>query len=328
MTVEKEHKETDLVQELSADLVGYWKTQTIYAAVKLGVIDALPNPLPLVAQETNLAEPILLRLLRGLWELNIIYLTEKDVWVLTAKGSLLQPTESSSMAAAAIIWADSHYKQWQFLAEAITDKRWDQTGYFTELAKNKALLSLYQTALQGYALHDYEKIIELPCWEKHQFVIDVGGGKGAFLHHLLKKHVNLRGSLIDLPEVIDQILATERVSERCQYKGMDFFEPWTLEGDAILFLRVLHDWPDHLAIQLLQQAKAALKTQGRIYIAEMVLEENHPNGSLLDLNMLVMTGGRERTLKDWQVIIAEAGLKFLKIDYIAPVISILTMECI
>lgn len=316
----------DLIHELSADLVGYWKTQTIYAAVKLGLIDALPNSLSAIAGKTNLQEQIAARLLRALWELNIAKLNDDNIWELTPKGEILKPTQTSPMAAATIVWASSHYYQWRFLADSMVDKDYDRTQYFTELAKDQHLLSVYQTALTGYALHDYKKLLDSDCWSRHTKIIDVGGGTGTFLHQLCEKNTHIKGCLIDLPQVIDQIPAEERLIGRCDYKGQDFFEPWGVSADAIVLSRVLHDWPDHLALKLLQRAREALSASGKLYIQEMVLENNSPQGGLLDLNMLVMTGGRERSLADWQSILKQAGLRLSQVETVSPIISILTVE--
>ncbi|MEI6805296.1 MAG: methyltransferase [Myxococcaceae bacterium] len=317
---------TDLIHELSADLVGYWKTQTIYAAVNLGLIDALPSSLPAIAVKTNLKEQMTARLLRALWELNIAKLNDDNIWELTPKGEILKPTKTSPMAAASMIWANSHYHQWQFLADSIVGNEYNRTQYFTEMAKDQNLLSIYQTALTGYALHDYKKLLNSSCWAQHSKVVDVGGGTGAFLHQLCEKNAHLKGCLIDLPQVIDQISDEKRLMGRCNYKGQDFFEPWGVNADAIVFSRVLHDWPDHLAVRLLLRAKEALLTSGKLYIQEMILEDDSPKGGLLDLNMLVMTGGRERSLVDWRFMLEQAGLKLSEVEYVSPVISILTVK--
>ena len=88
----------------------------------------------------------------------------------------------------------------------------------------------------------------------------------------------------------------------------------------------MHDWPDTDALRLLQQAYKALEHFGKIYILEMILQEDSPQGGLLDLNMLVMTNGRERTLGDWQTICQKAKLRISSVETISPVISVLTVE--
>lgn len=314
------------MHELSEDLVGFWKTQTIFAAIKLGLIDELPGTLQNIATATKLNKQNCLRLLRGLWELNIVTVLPNKHWTLTAKGELLKPTVSSSMAAAAEVWANSHYVQWQSLATALQRDLLPQTSYFTALAQNKTLLNTYQSALSGYALSDYKSVLALDVWQNHRCILDAGGGNGILLSLLLKAYQHLEGILLELPEVVAQIPKEKALFDRIQYKEGDFFEPWHVKADAIILSRVLHDWPDDLAVKLLNQARCALLPGGKIYILEMILDQDSPKGGVLDLNMFVMTGGCERTLEDWQRLLAEAKLSLSKITELSSIVSVLVVE--
>ena len=314
------------MHELSGDLVGFWKTQTIYAAIELGVIDELPGTLQNIATATQINKKNCLRLLRGLWELNIVTVLPNKHWALTPKGELLKPTASSSMAAAAEVWANSHYIQWQNLASSLRSDYLPQTSYFTELSQDKTLLNTYQSALSGYALNDYKPVLALEFWQNHRCILDVGGGNGILLSLLLKEYQNLKGILLELPEVVAQISKEKELLERIQYKGGDFFKPWNVMADGIILSRVLHDWPDDLAVKLLNQARYALLPGGKIYVLEMILEKDAPKGGLLDLNMFVMTGGCERTLEDWQRLLGEANLSLSKVTEVSPIVSVLIVE--
>ncbi len=314
------------MHELSGDLVGFWKTQTIFAAIKLGLIDELPGTLQNVTTAIELNKQNCLRLLRGLWELNIVTILPNKHWALTAKGELLKPTASSSMAAAAEVWANSHYAQWQSLATALQRDFLPQTSYFTALSQNKILLNTYQSALSGYALNDYKPVLALEVWQNHRCILDAGGGNGILLSLLLKEYQHLEGILLELPEVVRQIPKEKALLDRIQYKGGDFFKPWHVKADAIILSRVLHDWPDDLAVKLLNQARSALLPGGKIYILEMILDQDSPKGGLLDLNMFVMTGGCERTLEDWQRLLAEANLSLSQIIELSTIVSVLIVE--
>ena len=143
---------------------------------------------------------------------------------------------------------------------------------------------------------------------------------------MLKHYEHLKGILIELPEVIAQIPKEKELLGRIEYIGRDFFEPWNVTADAIVLSRVLHDWPDHLAIELLKRAKQALLPGGKIYVIEMVLDQNSSKGGLLDLNMFVMTGGCERTLQDWQELFESANLSLFKVIELSSIVSILMVE--
>lgn len=314
--------ENNYLGELSADLVGFWKTQTILAAVKLKVFDVLPNNLNEITIAINLDKKICQRLLRALQEINLVYSSDHNYWSLTAKGELLKPTQKSAMAAATIVWGESHYKQWLNLTDSLRNSTAQYNDYFIELAQNKDLLITYQRALTGYALHDYQKITTQIDWSQHQKVIDAGGGIGVLLHSLLDEHEHLSGALLEMSEVIDIV----DKHARCNYFSANILQPWPCKADAIILARVLHDWSDEYAITILQYAKASLIKNGKIYLLEMILPTDSAMGGLLDLNMLVMTGGCERSLQQWQALATAAQLQLIHTEQVSSVVNLIILE--
>lgn len=311
-----------LSQELSADLIGFWKTQTIYAAVKYRLLDQLPATVEQLAAAVKLSPLACQRLLRALYELTLVEIDAAGSWRLTAKGRLLTPGTTSAMAAAALIWGESHYQAWTKLADILQSPTADAHSYFEAMAQDKFLLATYQHALSGYAQQDYPKLLSAVNWSAHHTVIDAGGGTGTLLQLLLTQFTHLQGILLEKPAVID--LVTVRLAN-CEYIGADIQECWPCQADAIIFARVLHDWSDEKAIALLTHAKDSLRAAGRIYVLEMVLAATTGSGGLLDLNMLVMTGGRERSLADWQQLAAAARLTISKIIALSPIVSLLEL---
>lgn len=311
------------LQELSADLIGFWKTQTIHAAVKIKIFDYLPNTSSGLALAINLKKNICERLLRALQELNLVD-KAKDCWYLTLRGTLLTPCSSSPMAAAAQVWGSSHYQAWTKLETLLQAPPVNTHNYFESLTSDKSELALYQQALSGYAVHDYQNCINVIDWSLHQVVIDAGGGVGTLLHFLLQHYPHLQGILLEKPNVISLISEYIR-NPRCLYSSIDLREPWPHQADAIIFARVLHDWPDEDAVYLLRRARDSLLPGGKVYLLEMVLTPEHTHGGLLDLNMLVMTGGRERTLSDWQKLCVKARLILVQHTSISPIVSLLEL---
>lgn len=323
LTVIKQPSNYHLLHELSADLVGFWKTQTIAASVKLKIMDYLPGDIYSVSQSAGLSDQFCKRLLRGLQELGIIK-NQQGYFTLTNKGKLLQPTAQSPMAAAALVWADEHYQTWPQLTSRLKQSS-SSKNYFNTLAQSSEALYLYHHALSLYAIQDYQTVIHKIDWRQHQCVIDVGGGTGALLHLLLDQYTHLEGTVLDMPEVIDLIEDKEK-RQRAKYIGTDFFKPWPHQADAIIFGRILHDWSDEFAITLLRIAKSHLTPTGKIYILEMILPEETGNGGLLDLNMLVMTGGQERYAEEWKKLAKNADLHINTHHEDTSIVSLLVME--
>ncbi len=309
------------LQSLSDDMVGFWKTQTIQAGVELGVFDALPASTATTAQDTGLSEHHAARLLRGLWELELMEPDRAGRWCLTRRGELLRNDAPNAMGAASAVWGRDHYRQWQRLPQALQASSPSGESYFEGLSE--AEVANYQRAISGYARHDYQQLPEVIDWSEYDRVIDAGGGQGVLLAQLLAAHPHLEGVLMELPQVVETADIPSDLADRLRVLPSDFFEPWPAEADAIVLARVLHDWSDEDALRILRRARQSLRPGGRLCVIEMLLAEDHPAGGLLDLNMLVMTGGRERTLDDWTRLLSQAGFELLETCALPSVSDIL-----
>lgn len=313
---------TTALQALSSDMVGFWKTQTIHAGVELGIFDLLPAGLDEVSHKVDIPRERARRVLRALWELELVEPTGEKRWELTKRGQLLASDSSSAMSAVATVWSRDHYMQWARLPELLrAPRRSDEESYFEALSDQE--LQNYQHAISGYARHDYTALPEAIDWSRHRCVIDAGGGRGILLSTLLESHDHLEGKLLDLPRVIEHCEVPRHLQGRIELLAADFFDEWSTKGDGVVLARVLHDWDDSRALRILRRARKALQPGGRLYVIEMVLDEKEPNGSLLDLNMLVMTGGRERSLDDWRRLLDGAGFQLLETRSLPAVSDIL-----
>jgi SAM-dependent methyltransferase len=167
--------------------------------------------------------------------------------------------------------------------------------------------------LRSYALHDYEPLLpQIPVPAGHR-VVDAGGGTGALATLLAQRHPGAEVMVLDLPGVVAE-LATSPAAVHVRGVGADLFESWPLTADIILLARVLHDWDDTMATRLLGHARAALRPAGRLIILEMVLDEESPDGGLCDLHLLAVSGGQERTQRQFEQLLSGAGLRLERIE--------------
>ena len=315
---------------VSSDLVGFWRTQTLWAAVELGVFDALPGSIDVVAQRCQVPVERLRRLARALEELGLLA-HSGDTMTATPRGVLLRANHPLSLAPAAQLWAGDHYQAWTQLPSCLRDgvsasQRLYSMGWFQHIAEDAPALHGYHAALSSYARHDYAALPKILNLTAHRQIIDAGGGSGALLVSLLQAAPTLRGVLIERPEVCRLFQAPADVAVRCQAVPADLFLPWPVQGDAVILARVLHDFADEDAGRLLEHARRALPALGRLYIVEMLLPEQGGAGGLLDLNMLVMTGGRERTLAEFQSLLNRTGFAFHSVLPLQAVSSVLVAE--
>ncbi len=131
---------------------------------------------------------------------------------------------------------------------------------------------------------------------------------GALRADLLEHLPACRVVLLDRPEVA--AIAALDPHERLEVRATDLFEDWGVVGDAVVMARILHDWDDDQALRLLRRAREALPAGGRLFAVEMVLDDDGPAGSLCDLHLLVVTGGKERTSAQYATLLEQAGFTF------------------
>jgi hypothetical protein len=142
--------------------------------------------------------------------------------------------------------------------------------------------------------------------------VDIGGGSGRLLATLLNAHPHLTGTLFDLPHVIGeaQALAENRaLGTRLTFWGGSFFEQVPACGDTLILANILHDWPDDRAVQILTNCRRALARDARLILVEMALDYEHEPllARSTDLNMLTLTGGKERTLNEFSALLQATG---------------------
>jgi hypothetical protein len=149
-------------------------------------------------------------------------------------------------------------------------------------------------------------------------LVDVGGGEGSLLASILAANPNLQGILFDQPHVVASaapLLDRAGVAERCQIAAGSFFESVPAGADAYLLKNIVHDWDDETAIAILRRCREAIVDTGKLLVIERVIRPaNEPDpAKFLDLTMLVMLGGRERTAEDFERIYAEAGFRLTRV---------------
>jgi SAM-dependent methyltransferase len=289
---------------LSADLVGFWRTHALAAAVDLGVFQALPATAGEVSERCDLPLDRARRLLRALGELGVAERDQAGAWRATSRGGYLRGDHALTLADAALEYAGPLLQRWQDLTKALRSASWRPSDVFTEVAASPARRVKHHRMLQSYARHDYAPLVEQLPMDGVKVVVDAGGGTGALAELLLQRYPHIDAVVLDLPEIVAQVQ-----SDRVQRIGGDLFRPWPIEADVVMLARVLHDWDDEDAARILANARAALRPGGRVLILELLLDERGHVGGLCDLHLLVVSGGRERTREDFARLLATAGLR-------------------
>ena len=177
----------------------------------------------------------------------------------------------------------------------------------------------FNDAMKSLSSQVHSAVLRAYDFSRFQTLTDVGGGSGAFIAALLKRHPQLQGTLFDRRVAIDastEVLRAAGVDERCKRAAGNFFDSVPGGSEAILLSRVLHDFSDDECIRILKNCHAAMPRHGRLLIVEYVVT-NTPEGSaakLFDLHMLVYFGrARERTAQEFRLLLAGAGFSMQRI---------------
>lgn len=172
--------------------------------------------------------------------------------------------------------------------------------------------------LASYALYDYPKVIDLLGIQPNDVVFDAAGGTGA-LSQLIKRHYP------EAQVICGDISAVTSTIENIENIDFDLFKPWPINSNKIVLARVLHDWNDIQAVQILKYAKASLLPNGEILILEMVLPEIGNAGALCDLHLLTVTGGQERRLSEYIKLFENSSLSLKSQDTGSGLVCVLRL---
>jgi len=301
---------------LSDDLVGFWRTAAIAAAVELGVFEALPARVESIARSCAMPLYSAGRLLRALCELRLV-VKEGSRWAATRRGRHLRRDDPLTLADAAGEYASHFVDKWRELPDALQAvPRWDAENVFYEVAADPERTVGHHRMLRSYARHDYPAVAAILPLRGDEELIDAGGGVGVLAGLLAERHPAVRVTVLDREEVVAQLAVSPGLGGRVTGLAKSLFKPWGITADAIVMSRILHDWRDELALMALEHAREALSLGGRLFIVEMVLKENEASGGLCDLHLMMASGGRERSASGYAALLDQAG--FSVVDTLRP----------
>jgi hypothetical protein len=214
-----------------------------------------------------------------------------------------------------------HYQAWGELLYSVKTGRpaFDFVfgmGLFDYLAENGEDGATFNAAMTDFSgLASYAVLLAYD-FSAFRWIVDVGGGHGRFMQGILEIYPQTKGTVFDLPAVIEGTMKRlEYLGTRCSSIGGDFFESVPIGADAYILSGVIHDWDDTSSIAILKNCRNAMGENGRVLVVEMIVPETQePSFSaLLDLNMLVMSRGRERTASEFRNLFQAAGLEVVRI---------------
>jgi O-methyltransferase domain/Dimerisation domain len=315
-------------QQVMLQLIsGFWISRGIYVAAKLGIPDLLasgPKSSQQLASATGTHARSLQRIMRALLSVGVFAEGPNGSFALNPISETLCTNVPGSVRWFAISeLGEEHYPAWGDLMHSVKTGgiAFDHTfgmdiwEFFRTHPENAELFNNSMSMMTAMANEEILKNYDFSSIEK---IVDVGGGHGGLITSILKANPSMCGVLFDAESVVKGArgkLDAAGLAERCETVAGDFFNAVPEGGHAYIMKWIIHDWDDERATTILKNCRKAMKPEGRVLVVDVVIpQSNEPHfGKFIDLNMLVMTGGLERTEEEFRQLLEASGLRLTRV---------------
>lgn len=314
---------------------GSMVTQALYAAAKLGLADTLSGgPLTAgeIAHRVDANPEMTYRLLRMLASYSVFTEQDGGRFALTPMADALRADAPMSMRRLALLMGHPiHWEDWSHFTESV------QTGEpslpklrgmsaWEFFGANPEYGAVFGQGMTNLSDLETEAVADAYDFSKFSKIVDVGGGRGTLLAAILAKAASAKGVLFAPGSEQDaqQVLEHAGVADRCTIENGSFVESVPAGGDAYVLKHVIHDWPEEQVITILKNVRKSISPKGTMLLMEFVVPEgNEPHpAKLVDLWLMLLVGGKERTAGQYSELFAKAGFRLTSIVNTAAGISI------
>ncbi|WP_198539518.1 methyltransferase [Streptomyces graminilatus] len=308
-------------------VTSFWVARAVHAATALDLPDHLANE-PRTAAElaaaTGTDPRALARLLRALAGVGVLRSDVDGRYTTTPLGDTLRSDVPGSLASfVQMELGEAHHATWGLLVDsvrsgepvfeqAVGKKIWQ---FFEDTPAMNAHLGKAMTGLTAMVA---DAVLDVYDFGPHERIVDVGGGEGGFLAAVLDAHPRAHGVVLDLPHVVAhgrERIEAAGLTDRCELVGGDFFEKVPEGGDLYTMKWVLHDWDDDSAVEILKSCRRVMGEEARLLVVDTVVPDGDgfSPSKIIDLNMMVLSGGRERTADEFRRLLAAAGFTLTRV---------------
>jgi hypothetical protein len=311
--------------------MGYSRSRILCAAARLGVADALGEDERSITEIAQIcgANPLsLYRLLRALASFGVVAERSPERFVLTPFGKPLRKDAPNSEWSAIVFWADLLADNWAHMTECIRTgdtafRIMEREGVASRWSKDPNASAIFRAVMGTAPAEDYMSVVRAWDFSHYRTAADLGGGGGALIAAALEAFPHLQGMLVDRQESIDQAKSrfeSHGLAERCVLLAADLSKSVPPGADVYMLKHVLHGCDDPRATQILRNCRSSSPPDGRLLVIEFVLPDvvDHADAQLeyrlmSDLNMLAVTGGKERSAAEWKKLLRSAGFECQRI---------------
>jgi hypothetical protein len=312
-------------------ITGFMPARVVYVAAHLGIADLLadgPKTSESLASDTETHAPSLHRLLRALAGLGLLDEIEPGRFALTVESACLRTGVPGSLHNLALMFGgEQSWRSWGDLLHSVrTGESAAQhiygLGSFEYLAAHPKEAVIFNEAMADITRQVARAVAAAYDFSRFRTIVDVGGGNGTLIATILAVAPELRGIVFDLPTgsaEVPQQLTAAGVEERCEVIAGDFFRSVPNGADAYILKSVIHDWDDDRSVLILKNCRKATSASSKLLLVERVMparmeaSPSHQRMAMIDINMLAVPGGRERTEAEYRVLFAAAGFALMQI---------------
>ena len=315
----------EAVQQAFQLMTGHIVASAVNIAARLALPDRLadgPRAAADLARECNVNPDALYRLMRALASVGVFTEAGDRTFALTPVGAAMCEGPVRWMA----LWIAGEFN-FHVYANAMHSVKSGESavpittgvgGPFEYFEKNPELSKIFNDAMTGFSSFVVPAVLEAYDFSGIRTLVDVAGGHGGLLTAIVKKYPGMKGVVMDLAHVVAGAgpkIAAEGLADRVSTASGDFFKAVPAGGDAYIMKHIIHDWYDDKASLILANIRKVLPQDGRVILIESVIPAgNEPGmGKIMDLEMLVMPGGKERTEQEFRDLFDRSGFTLTRI---------------
>jgi hypothetical protein len=320
-------------------ITAYWQSQLVFVAAKLGIADALaagPLKADEIARRVGADGPSLHRVLRALASAGVFAVDRLGRFRLTPKAQTLCSDHPGSLRNFALMMVDGYnWEAWSALDHAVMTggsafEHVHGIPAFPYMQQHPEKEKAFSASMASLSTMENAAVARAYAFGRLRKLVDIGGAHGHLLATILRTHSKLHGVLFDQPQVVAAAAQTGFISApeiraRCEAAGGDFFTAVPAGADGYVMKYIIHNWDDDRCVRLLNNCRKAMTTDGHVLVVDHVVADGNGDdwGKMLDINMMVVPGGKERTREEFRQLFSQAGLRLKRVIATASPVSIL-----
>jgi hypothetical protein len=308
-------------------------SQSVYVAAALRIADLIadgPKSIDQLAEATGVHAPSLRRVMHVVVDFGVFSQDNAGLFALSPMGEFLKTESIGSLRPAALFFGGEGAAQIEGLllhcvkTGGTAMQKLFGTDWIGRLQKDSDWTQLFNAMMTSFSTLHLTGVLDAYDFSGIRKLVDVGGGHGKNLSAILKRHPKMHGVLFDMPHAFEggkQTIAQIGLGDRCEVVTGDFFKSVPATADGYFLSRVIHDWDDEKAIAILKVVRSAIMSEGRLILLETMLRStDRPFYPVLsDLNMMLRTGGCERTEAEYRDLYRAAGFELIRtVETISP----------